>query len=142
VSQAAAFDPERALESAALLEEKAVNLEAKAAALEADAAACDETKLVGRLDAKNKRSMAKRYRDDAQQKRHRARVFRDAAGTPEGPTEQMATEPSSPQTPRAQIDRAETATGLAEQLTRLAELRESGALSDDEFSAAKQRLLG
>ena len=34
------------------------------------------------------------------------------------------------------------AQGLGDQLARLAELRASGALSDDEFSAAKAKLLG
>ena len=32
--------------------------------------------------------------------------------------------------------------GLAEQLARLAELRDAGALTDDEFAAAKAKLLG
>ena len=53
--------------------------------------------------------------------------------------EQQAAAPTAPAAPAAP---APAADGLAAQLQRLGELHAAGTLTDDEFAAAKARLLG
>jgi hypothetical protein len=134
---AASVDPERSRESANRLDEKAAALEAKAEKLEAEAAACDDTKRLGRLDAANKRNMADRFRKDATSKRRTAKSYRIAVDAVEIP------DPVDPLGPADPVHSATSAAAndLADQLARLAKLKTAGVLSDEEFSAAKARLL-
>ncbi len=56
---------------------------------------------------------------------------------------EQARQPQSvPQVPRQAAAPDAPAPGLADQLTELASMHDKGALSDDEFAAAKARLLG
>lgn len=133
-------DPGRTLEAADRLDAKAAKLETKADALEAEARDCDETKTLGKLDAKNKRSLAQRYRNEAAGKKRTAESYRAAIDNDWGQS------PTDLADPPSQADASPFATpappdALTEQLTRLADLKASGALTDDEFSAAKARLL-
>ena len=133
-------DPGRTREAADRLNAKAAKLETKADALEAEARDCDETKALGKLDAKNKRSLAQRYRSEAAGKKRTAETYRAAIDN------DWRQSPTDLAEPPNQADASPFATPLptdtlTEQLTRLADLKASGALTDDEFSAAKARLL-
>jgi membrane protease subunit (stomatin/prohibitin family) len=44
--------------------------------------------------------------------------------------------------PQMQADQADAPASAADQLSRLAELHQQGALTDDEFAAAKSKILG
>ena len=61
-----------------------------------------------------------------------------APGMPTPPAQQQATmaAPGAPPAPTAE------APGLSDQLAQLAQLHETGALSDEDYAAAKQKLLG
>jgi hypothetical protein len=110
------------------LDEKAAKEQAKAEEWEAIAASCDESKFRGRVQAKNARVAAQRFRNEEAKTRQRAANLRSSPLTD-------APAPVAPSAP-------ETATDLTEQLARLAELKASGLLSDEEFASAKGRLLG
>jgi hypothetical protein len=66
---------------------------------------------------------------------NRRGAARAAAGQPQ---EAASAAPPVPAAPEAPGDSGE----LVERLTQLAQLRESGMLSEEEFAAAKARLLG
>jgi hypothetical protein len=129
-------DPVRDEATAVRFDEKAAKLEAKAETLEGQAAECNESKAFGRLDAKNKRHMAATYREQAAKMRRRAEALRSVHRT--------AWPPAPAPAPEVVRDSAPTGgapSDLAEQLTRLASLREAGVLNEEEFTSAKARLL-
>jgi Short C-terminal domain len=53
-----------------------------------------------------------------------------------------ATQQQAPQVPEPRGGQAPADSDVLGQLTRLVQMHDSGALTDDEFSAAKARLLG
>lgn len=132
--------PDRARSEAAAvrLEDKAAKLESKASLLDSQAAGCDESTRLGRADAKNKRNMAKGYRDRATRFRASADALRAAQTEPSAAETASA---SSTELAGSDGTSDQSALGLAEQLSRLASLRDAGVLNDDEFAAAKALLL-
>jgi Short C-terminal domain len=69
--------------------------------------------------------------------RHKQRVEQDEAGQ----QMQQAAAPADVPAGTAPAEGAGTGTGILDQLERLAALRTQGVLTDEEFAAAKQRLL-
>ena len=135
-------DPQRSSDTADQLDRKASKLEDKAGRLEAEAATCDETTGLGRMNAKNKRGMARRYREEAARKRRSAARYRHELN--ERASVPFESIQGSLATPAAESSTATTEVGpdLTDQLSRLAQMKAAGLLSDEEFSAAKAKLLG
>lgn len=127
LSSLASGDPRTAAE---WLDGQAEKAQAKAAEWEAKAASY-EGKINGKMRAANARKTAERLRKIAERQRERAENA--WAQVDVAIEESLVIESGS--TPEAAPD-------LSEQLARLAELNASGALTDEEFAAAKARLLG